>query len=261
MASLKYPKLSTYNFKPSEIKLLVSTKTMHPGNHRNLTVFWPLYLESQTKNVHLFNFTLIYNPRKPRNYQIYFHDYLLSPLTKQYAKANLGRKITKKRYIYIILVINHPSEVTAHANGLLYDTEKQTLERFEPHGSENPIAYAKIGPQTAKKIKEYLEANLGITIKRFNQPKSTCPKIGWQLKEKYPLVNNSKFNKTWKISGYCAAWSMYFLLLRINNPNIPPKKLQEITFSNYNNTSVYIHRFYYDFLRWKVDFLQKHKKD
>lgn len=255
--SIKKPPASMYNLTNDNIEILKKSGSLHPGNHKNLRIFWPMYLESHTKNVHVFNFTLVYSPKSRQYTKLYF-DNRTSPGNLKYTKANLGKKISNKRFVYIVLVIHNPLG-GAHANGLLYDTKTENLERFEPHGSGAPLKYTVITAPVAKMIKDFLEANLGIKIKRFNQPKSVCPKQGWQLKEGLPRLSNSVFNKTWLINGYCAAWSLYFIILRAHNPNIPSKKLQDAVFENYETTSDYIHDFYYDFLRWKVELL-KHSK-
>lgn len=256
---IKKPGGRIYDFTPKEIDILKKSGSLHPGNYKNLKVFWPLYLESHVSNVHVFNFTLVYNPRRRYLQKLYFNNYI-SPLSKNFAKANLGKKITNKRFIYIVLIINNPDGLQAHANGLLYDTKTKNLERFEPHGSENPLHYTKIGAVVSREIKTYLEDNLGLTIKRFYQPKSICPSRGWQVREGYPKITNSNFNRMWKINGYCAAWTLFYIMLRASNPDVSSKKIQQDAFESYEMLSDYIHEFYYEFLRWKVEFLKKSKK-
>lgn len=254
--SISKPRTSIYNFTQKELNIL-KREPMHPGNTKNIQIYWPLYLETHVSNVHVFNFTLVFNPNQRYYAKLHFRN-SLTPLTGTFAKPNLGKKITPKRFIYIVLVINNPLGMTAHANGLLYDTKTEILERFEPHGSENPLPYTKISAQTAKEIKDYLQKNLGLNIKRFNQPKSTCIARGWQVKEGFPRVKDNEFNKQWKINGYCAAWSLYFILLKAKNPDVPGKKLQSDVFANYEETSDTIHDFYYDFLRWKLEFMKRY---
>jgi hypothetical protein len=253
---IKKPRGGIYDFTSKEIDMLKKSGSLHPGNYKNMKIFWPLYLESHVSNVHVFNFRLVYSPGQTYLQKLYFNDYI-SPLSTIFAKANLGKKITNKRFIYIVLVINNPNGLQAHANGLLYDTKTQNLERFEPHGSENPLRYTQMGPVDAREIKNYLQDNLGLTIKTFYQPKSICPARGWQLREGYPRVENSYFNRMWKINGYCAAWTLYYIMLRASNPDVSSKKIQQDAFKPYEILSDYIHDFYYDFLRWKVEFLKK----
>ena len=247
---LSKPRTSLYDFTLKELVFLKKYGSLHPGHTKNLQIFWPLYLEAHVSNVHVFNFTLIYNQK------LYFRN-SLSPTTGRFAKPDLGKKIGSKRFIYIVFVIKNPEGINAHANGLLYDTETGILERFEPHGNQNPLYFAQISAQTAKKIKDFLQKKLGLYIKRFNQPKSMCPVRGWQVREGLPRLRNSNFNRNCKIGGYCAAWTLYFIILRAKNPDVPSKKLQDAAFKRYANTSDTIHDFYYDFLRWKIEFLKK----
>lgn len=248
--------MSDYSFTPSEIKILTKYGSLHPGNIKNLCVYWPLYLENEVSNVNIYNFYLLLNPNQRKYEKIHFQGYV-SPTKKKLVKA---KHKTNKRFLYLVLVINNPNTEQAHANGLLYDTQTQILERFEPHGHGTKLEYIKLKSTDTRLIKQYLQKRLDISIKRFNQPKSACPKRGWQLRQGIPRIPNENFNRQWNIQGYCAAWTLYFIILRAMNPEISSKQLQLNAFKNHEHTSSSIHEFHYSFLRWKVGFLKKQKK-
>lgn len=241
----------------AEFKTLKNKKIeVHPGNFKNMQVYWPLYLETMTTNVHVYNYILVYNPASIMLSKLYLRQ-ADTPVSKSYQKSDCGIKLTAKRFVYIILIfVNPEDQKRAHANGLLYDTTTQILDRYEPHGSGNPIKYTNIDTKTSKLFKAFIKTNLGLHVKRFNQPRSVCPMKGWQTRQGISRFKNLIFDRQWKIDGYCAAWSLYFILLRAKNPHIAVKTIQERAFKEYEKTSDYIHEFYYDFLRWKINLLK-----
>tara|TARA_B110000977_G_C11083186_1_gene493621 strand:+ start:195 stop:953 length:759 start_codon:yes stop_codon:yes gene_type:complete len=249
MASIKNPHIRPYDFTKTDIAILKNYGSLHPGELQNMKVFWPLYLEAHTKNVHVVNSIFVYENKK------ILMDGIITPSIKQIVRENLRKQISKKRFLYITLMIISEDGLQAHANGLLYDAKSKNLQRYEPHGVDGP-AYVNISCTVVKKIKHAFENIFGVKIKRFEQPVSTCPKIGFQKLQKFGLLFNAKFNRQWKISGYCAAWCVYYMILRANNPTYTSKALQTQAFEDYENTSDYIHQFYYDFLRWKIEFLK-----
>tara|TARA_B110000977_G_C11085638_1_gene494585 strand:- start:912 stop:1703 length:792 start_codon:yes stop_codon:yes gene_type:complete len=247
-----------HEFTRKELEILSSCGKTHmqPGNYSNMLVFWPLYLKEHTKNVEVLNMVLVWTPKS----RFLRFDDRISPKSLMYAEKPYCRLInTKKRFLYIILAINNPNGKSSHANGLLYDTKKQTLEHFEPHGNGVQLKYTNLSLATINKIKAYLTTTLGIPIKQFRKLTTTCPRVGWQVRHGPKRISDSLFDEQWSIGGYCAAWSMYFILLRAKNVTLSVLALQMRAFENYEETSDYIHNFYYDFLRFKLKVLKRMK--
>jgi len=254
---LQHPSFDTkYSFTKKEIDILQygHIKHMHPGDDTNIRIFWPLYLESRTQNVELLNYNLVFRNKK------FSFEHFSTPLSSKFKQNRfLSKSDKKKRFLYIVLSFKNPQKPTGHANALIYDYEKQILERFEPHGSGNPLPYTILSQQENKKMKEILSNVFDIKIKRIMHPKSSCPARGWQVREGNRSIDDSKFNTKWKIRGYCVAWSMYYVILRMNNLDLSPKEIQTRAFKDSETTSNCIHKFYYDFLRFKLDLLKKTK--
>ena len=58
----------------------------------------------------------------------------------------------------------------------------------------------------------------------YISPKKYLPKIGFQIKEIYELKNDYIGDP----NGICAVWCVWWADIRINNPDIPRKKLADL---------------------------------
>jgi len=116
-----------------------------------------------------------------------------------------------KRYIFQPVELRS-SRGGSHANVIIFDLEKKTAERFEPQGHRAERAFTdfKYASLDAR-LRAYF--NFGITYLSANE---ICPYMGPQSVE-----------DTDNISGYCAAWSLWYADMRLSNENIEPKPLIE----------------------------------
>ena len=123
-------------------------------------------------------------------------------------------KDDSKRYLIIPLGIGLSNG--AHANIIIYDKQNNEIERFEPYGSKYPPGF------------NYNPVNLDISIKKllsnyFNNelkyyaPNDYEPKIGFQY------LDSTTYEKEKNIGdpgGFCAAWSLWYVEMRLINPDI-----------------------------------------
>ena len=122
-------------------------------------------------------------------------------------------KCMTHRFIPISLEIITPESGT-HANIILIDTKKKTVELFEPHGARDndselesiSRAYFKVSKNVHKFFKMYLPGF------RYIPPNKYEAKEGLQMKL-----------DAW--SGLCVTWSILYLHYRVLNPNVNPKDL------------------------------------
>ena len=124
------------------------------------------------------------------------------------------KKNNKRFAIGLIYLLNREKN-EAHENSYIYDIEKHELEIFEPNGGDvNDIKELFNVDNFYSEFLEYFKKNK-IPVKRFYKPINYCP-IGPQYNDSYStyLIQNAP-------SGYCAAWSIYYLDARLSNPNIP----------------------------------------
>ena len=123
------------------------------------------------------------------------------------------KKCMDHRLIPISLEIIVP-QVGTHANIVLIDTKKKTVELFEPHGARDnqselesiSRAYFKI----SKNVHKFVKINL--PEYKFIPPSKYEPEEGLQARLD-------------AFSGLCVTWSLLYLHYRVLNPDIPPKLL------------------------------------
>ena len=123
------------------------------------------------------------------------------------------KKCMDHRLIPISLEIIVP-QVGTHANIVLIDTKKKTVELFEPHGARDnqselesiSRAYFKI----SKNVHKFVKINL--PEYKFIPPSKYEPEEGLQARLD-------------AFSGLCVTWSLLYLHYRVLNPNIAPKQL------------------------------------
>jgi hypothetical protein len=111
-----------------------------------------------------------------------------------------------------------------HANYLLFDKKKKTLERFESFGKVDSdcIADKKID----SKIKKLFEDNLKNTEYSnftYMKPLQIFPEDNVQTiqEDETRWKERSQNNPV----GFCSVWSLWYIDLRTSNPDVEPKKL------------------------------------
>lgn len=164
------------------------------------------------------------------------------------ASINKCRKNKKRFFIGFIILRNlvfnangsyNNRYSTSHANSFMYDTKLKTLELFEPHGELSKKYTEKYGPERITLLKEYFKV-CEIPVKEFISSADFCPmRKGPQL---YDALSGKKFVNP--NMGYCAAWSIFYLDMRLKYPDEDRYKLMVKvldTFKNY--TDVYINAY------------------
>ena len=140
-------------------------------------------------------------------------------LTSDYMDIELAfRRCRKHNKRFMIGLI----ELSNHMNAFVYDIHLQTLEVFEPHGSGS-LSLGHEFPQELYKA-VYTVMRKYVPVKKLIRPQDYCP-IGPQtLDSNVSSMFNAMMIRN-KPLGYCAAWSLYYLDLRLSNPDIPHKTL------------------------------------
>lgn len=123
---------------------------------------------------------------------------------------------SKKRFLIFPIGIHQDNG--AHANILLYDSVLNELERFEPSGGEYPMEY-NYNPDLLDFYIEDLFSKKFKDMKYF-KPRSFEMSVGFQTLE---IVDINK--KIGDPNGFCGAWSLWWVYMRIKNENIDRKKL------------------------------------
>jgi ankyrin repeat protein len=147
--------------------------------------------------------------------------------------------INNPRYKYIIIPIGIILSNGNHSNCLIYNIEKATLERFEPHGSDYPTQF-NYNPDLLdeviyKKINNLVFRSSKIRIKYY-KPINYLPKIGFQKFENAEITINKNIGDP---NGFCTLWCIWYLDYRIKYIDKKPYKIvdnliREIKINNYS---------------------------
>jgi hypothetical protein len=152
--------------------------------------------------------------------EIYYrNDQLIFPIPEeQYFKAVKKCKNAGIRFSVSYLALPPGSDGrSGHANAIVIDNVKNTLERYEPHGAGTFSANNRVNKELANVCKKY-----GYT---FIEPVDLCPR--------FPQFNNfvnkglQSFENLIKAEegGYCVAHSYFYLDLRLTFPDEDPQQL------------------------------------
>lgn len=108
---------------------------------------------------------------------------------------------SKKRYIVFFLRLKIDNSY--HANMIIIDTKKKTVERFEPHGGDQEIYDADI---LDARINDYFMKR---GYKYISPKMMVCPRGVQDIMESYTIDK-------YKFSGFCKTWSFLYALLRLH---------------------------------------------
>ena len=128
---------------------------------------------------------------------------------------------TAKRFIYIIFNVYWDNTDMGHANILIIDNLKKTIERFEPHGElirnhfsdKDKVPYLSIkheNDRIDKKFNKDLLKKIHLEGYKYLSPIDISPKIGIQTTAD-------------AYGGMCVTYTLIYLQLRIMNPDIDQK--------------------------------------
>ena len=142
------------------------------------------------------------------------------------------------RFIWIGLSIFDFRDYSGHANILIIDKNNKTLERFEPNGSyfvkKRISEQEKMDNQIMVFIKKVLEISNIDTVNKadwkYFKPTNFCPQLGWHSQQALQMRNADTISKELSqfidntgnpdTEGYCIAWSLYYVYLRLLNQHL-----------------------------------------
>ena len=147
----------------------------------------------------------------------------------------------KYRLIPISLEIIVPNAGT-HANIILIDSKKKTVELFEPHGARSndselesiSRAYFKVSKNVHKFVRNYLPGFKYIPPSKYETEDGLQARLD-------------------AFSGLCITWSILYLHYRILNPDLNPKKLMEYLDKTFTKNKIIRYtRYIEDILKGKI---------
>jgi ankyrin repeat protein len=152
-----------------------------------------------------------------RNNNLYFVDKNIELYTR---KSLYSDKI---RFLFFKLTLV-TSETGTHANIIIFDKETGILERFEPYGVIPYLDNENIDKMIKIKLGSFLKVFLETKNKKliYYSPKNLFNGVSFQI---FSNDSSSKVKKLGDPTGFCLAWTYWYLEMRIKNPEIDPKKL------------------------------------
>jgi hypothetical protein len=148
---------------------------------------------------------------------------------------------TKLIYYKLSIVID---ENIAHANGLLYDVKNKYIERFDPYGN---VPYASESMDIY--LRKFFKKNLGI---KYYSPKHTAKGITFQVIGDETNIDNRVKGDP---GGYCLAWTLWYIEMRLLHPNLNPKKLIKLSVDSLNKLPIK----FIDYIRNYANYLDSQK--
>ena len=134
---------------------------------------------------------------------------------------NLFIKSNKK---YLIIPIGIELTNGNHANILFYDKDKYELERFEPYGNNFPPGYNYNPKNLDLQINNLFSSLINNDKFKYYTPTDYEIKIGLQFIDatEYQLYKNINITDP---GGFCAAWCLWYVDMKLNNLSIPRESL------------------------------------
>lgn len=139
----------------------------------------------------------------------------------------------------------------SHANYLIIDIELMEVERFEPHGSHSPVGLNYEPELLDMFISSYLDES-GFKFKYF-KPKDYLPKIGFQTIE----INELKSDYIGDPNGFCALWCIWWVDMRLSNPNLHRTKLVKQLNKELINSKLSYKKLIRDYSQYIIDIRDK----
>jgi hypothetical protein len=191
-------------------------------------------LSSIFLNEHLYKLPNVCDSKKYKKYRLIFaHDSSMAiadgTIATQVSTEEMVKKMeemiryaecsSKRFFIFPILVITLQG---GHSNTLIYDSKNKTMDHFEPYGSNN-LMDTLGGLSAIQSLVQNICNRLDI---KYNSPNEVCPRLGFQSLEqlKCPVLRILRNNFKTKI-GFCLVWSLFFIELRLKNPDVPSKDM------------------------------------
>ena len=172
--------------------------------------------------------------------------YFVSPLMFQGIKTILI-KYPSTQYILIKLtiILNNNSN---HANMLIYDIEANCVERFDPYG----VTVYYNNAQIDSFLRSTLQNHIPNVI--YLSSSETAGSLSFQA---FSDENNRSNYVENDSKGFCVAWCIFYVEMRINNPSIKPSSLIKKTIYQINKNENRIK----DYIRNYSDYLDSEKNN
>ena len=180
--------------------------------------------------------------------------YVNKKITQKIMKCMKG----KSRFIILTLNVTKLYERdgvlggTPHANILIYDKKKSTLERYEPHGPGYNFLQKKSSNLMDVDLIEYF-TDIGLikSKKDYYSPVDFCPKWDKWVEGRtgHQMLQNLESKE---FVGSCATWCMWYVDDRLQNPDKPRDRIIQESIEDMQKSSKGFTKFikkYYEIIK------------
>ena len=180
--------------------------------------------------------------------------YVNKKVTEKIMKCMKG----KSRFIVLTLNITKLFEQNGklvgspHANIIIYDKKKSTLERYEPHGPGHNFLQKKTSKLVDRDLVEYFR-DIGLMKDEdiYFPPIDFCPKWDkWtQGRVGHQMLQNLESKE---FVGSCATWCMWYVDDRLQNPDRPRSRIVQESIEEMQKSSKGFTKFikkYYEIIK------------
>ena len=135
-------------------------------------------------------------------------------------------KYTKKRFILLTISLIVAKDFT-HANCIIIDTINNDIRRFEPYGINYMNDEYELDDIIHKNCEKIFERKF-----KYYKPEDFIGNIKFQ-----PVSNDAdnNYRKMGDPMGYCLAWCIWYVELKLNNQDIEEKKMINLASNNILN--------------------------
>tara|TARA_B110000977_G_C11087500_1_gene495313 strand:+ start:2042 stop:2782 length:741 start_codon:yes stop_codon:yes gene_type:complete len=187
----------------------------HYQKYSNIMEYLGIFLKQEReKGVYIFDGGVFSNL-----VNLNLNSLIIKPFTISKKKL-IGQLKKSKKFRFCPLVLSvdltDGGEYDSHANIMMIDNKKKTIELFEPHGSRTD------------------SSELGDITAAYNKKLRILKKYFKELMADYKFINVVDYVKKTAFqilydpdehTGYCVTWSTLYAEYRILNPNISPETL------------------------------------
>ena len=182
-------------------------------------VIYFIYLSNKYDNLYIPKITNIKSFSNPQfTWMITYNDMEKNLSFDSNIINSMNEALKEKKYDFGLLFLSiKMSDTLLHANILLYDFKRLTIERFEPYGDDG--------------MKDKLDSLLMEVLNNDNKFKYLKPS-DFLTKPGYQLLSNENDNnriKNGDFGGFCLGWCIWYIEHRIRNKSIKPKILNNKT--------------------------------
>lgn len=120
-------------------------------------------------------------------------------------------KNIKTRFVLLTISLIVAKDYT-HANCIIIDKKNKNIRRFEPYGITNLL--------NENDLNDFIHKNIEKTLKtkfKYIKPSDYLEKVKFQV---ISNDNNDDFRKMGDPMGYCLAWCLWYVELKLNNPDL-----------------------------------------